>query len=344
MGKIEFKPVTAEAKRFAKVNRVMEKYYNIADLDELRDMNLDVSWPGIPLKSRKKSFVRHKKIILALKPLFKKFVLEQNRVAKKDGYRNRIEYMNQRNGVPREKFELFLEKIDLVIKDLNQKFPKPPPEWADWYWSKYSTPDAPCLATKKKYTAPNDILKMIKKKAPEAAAIIPKIEVREQTGFNPSARYDKRKKKVIISAHTGHAKISICGVFNFVHEIAHAVVMLDYAKRGADISGKSSYWHEKEAYEVESKLVKKLFSKKIYDAWLASSLGGFVSTLFEYEIYNHPDRNFDRAFARANNRCYLKAHQRENPFYVLNSYFTFRSGCSAMTSVAITELLLEGKV
>jgi hypothetical protein len=198
------------------------------------------------------------------------------------------------------------------------------------------------LVTQKKYVIPDDIIKLIKKKAPEVAALLPKIEIQKLDDFYSSARYDKKKKKVVISIPL--RRTSICGAFTFVHEIAHAVVMLDCVKKGVDISEESKYSRERDAHEVESKLMKKLFPKRIYDVWLADFLGNFVSTFFEYEVYNHPERNFDRAFARANNRCYPKANQRENPFYVLHSYFILRPGNSNMAAVAITELLLEGKV
>ena len=343
MGKITVVPTDAEAKKkFKGVRTAVEDYFNTADMDKLKGILLDIFDLQKNLNQCKKAFATHKKTVLALKPLFKQFVLEQNNAAKKDGCKNYLEFAANCDGLPWEKFKLFLEKVDLVIKDLNQKFPEPPSEWADWYWSKYSIPDAPYLVTKERYTVPDDILKMIKKKAPEIATILPKIEIQKLKDFYPSARYDKKKKKVIIS--TPFRRTGICGALTFVHEIAHAVVMLDYAKKGVDTLNKSKYWHEKKGLEVESGLVKKLFSKKIHEAWLARFLGSFCRTFFEYEIYNHPERNFDRAFARANNRCYLKANQCENPFYVLHRYFISRPGYSAMTSVAITELLLEGKV
>ena len=328
--------------KLRRLTKTINDYYDVADMDKLEELVIVISWPHIKLSRRKKNFRTHKKTIFALKPLFKRFVLAQNKLAKKNGHKNRIDFINQSNGISKEKFELFLETTDQIIKTLNQKFPEPPPEWAEWYWSKYNTPDAPCLATKKKYVVPEDIVKMIKKKTPKVAALLPKIEIQKLKNVYSSARYDKKKKKVIIS--TPLRKTSICGALTFIHEIAHAVVMLNYMEKGIDTSDKSKYWREKKAHEVESQLVKALFSKKIYDAWLASFLDQVSSTLFEYEIYNHPERNFARAFARANNRCYLKAHQRENPLYVLHTYLINRSGYSAITSVAITELLLEGKI
>lgn len=328
--------------KFKKADRVVEKYYGVADMEDLKDIMLDIFDFQNNLNQCKRSFTAHKKIILALKPLFKRRVIELNKAAEKEGYKNYLEFAANCDGLPKEKFELFLRKVDQVIKELNQKFPEPPPEWAGWYWSKYSIPDALYLVTKERYTIPDDILKMVKKEAPEVAAILPKIEIRKLEDFYPSARYDKKKRKVIIS--TPLRKTSISGALTFVHEISHAVVDFDCAKKGIDPVSKSKYWNEKEAYAVESKLIKKLFPKKIHEAWLAGFLGQFSSTLFEYEIYNHPERNFDRAFARANNRCYLKANQRENPFYVLHRYFIIHPGGVALASVAITELLLENKI
>ena len=336
MGKVKMIPIDAEARRFKKAGKVLEEYFNIADLDDLRGMALDILWREIPLSSRKKAFAKYRKTILTLKPLFKQYVIELNKVAKKDGYKNRIEYANHINGIPQEKFELFLEKADHVIKILNQKFPEPPAEWADWYWSKYNTPDPPCLATKKKYVVPDDIVKMIKKKTPKVATLLPKVKIQKLKDFYSSARYDKKKGKVIIS--TPLRKTGICGALIFVHEISHAVVDLDCVDKGVDLVSRGSYWKEREAHKVEFKLVKKLFSKKVHEAWLASFLSSFSTSLFEHEIYSNPKQDFDKIYARIKNRCLLKANQHKNPFYVLHPYYINQPGSAALASVAITEL------
>ena len=328
--------------KLKKLTRAIEDYFGVADMGKLRDMGADIFNPKKNLSQRKKAFATHKKTILALKPLFKQCVREQNKLAEKNGYKSRTDFINQHHGISKEKFKLFLKKVDLVITELNQKFPDLPQEAADWYWSEYNIPNAPGLATKKVYTVPDDILEMIKKKVPEVVTILPKIEIRGIEDFYPASRYDENKKKVIIFINPRRTRIS--GALTFIHEISHAVVDFDCLNKGIDPMGDSKYWNEKEAYKVESRLIKKLFPKKIHEAWLANFLNNITFTLFEYEIYNHPERNFDRAFARANNRCYLKANQRENPFYVLDSYLIARSGYSALASVPITELLLEKKI
>ena len=343
MGKVNVVPIDAVSKkRFEKVNRAIEDYYDVADMDELRDIGFDIFDSQKNLSQRKKTFAAHKKTVLALKPLFKRLVLERNKAVKKDGYRNYLEFAANYDRLPWEKFELFLERVDLAIKELNRKFPKVPSEAVDWYWTEYNTPDAPCLVTKKKYSVPDDILETIKKKAPQVATIIPKIEIRKLTDFHPNTWYDEKNKKVVIFVTSG--KTSICGALSFLHEIGHAVVMLDCLEKGTNPMREGKYWNEERGYEMESKLIKKLFSKKIHEAWLASFLSSFSTSLFEHEIYSNPKQDFDKIYARIKNRCLLKANQHKNPFYVLHPYYINQPGNAALASVAITELLLEGKI
>ncbi len=38
--------------------------------------------------------------------------------------------------------------------------------------------------------------------------------------------------------------------------------------------------------------------------FLGKDIRGFFSTFFEYEIYNNPDQDFNKAYVKAINRCY----------------------------------------
>jgi len=112
------------------------------------------------------------------------------------------------------------------------------------------------------------------------------------------------------------------------------------ADEGIDPLSKSYYWHETEAYKFKFQFEEKCLSKEIKNASRGEILGNFLSTFFEYEIYNNPDQDFDKAYAKAINRCYPgRANQEENPFYVIESGFMNRPA-DATASVVCTELLL----
>lgn len=68
---------------------------------------------------------------------------------------------------------------------------------------------------------------------------------------------------------------------------------------------------------------------------------GYARTFFELEVYTNPNQNFDKMYARAFNRCFPKANQKKNPFYVLDYYLLGRPGGSITVSVAYAELLLK---
>lgn len=323
-----------DSKRVAKA---MEKYFDVATPEEVDKIMFDIFSLKKNLAQRKKVFARHKKTILALKPLFKQLVIELNKVAKKGGYKNHFDFTSKNDGIPKEKLELFFKKVDRVIKAINEKFP-PPPKNFDWYWSEYNLPDPLCLVTKKRYSIPDDIFKMIKKKDPKVAVAIPRIKIKKLKDFYPQTKYDKKKKTVTIYISTKETDIH--NTLKFVHELGHALVMLGSVDKNIDLSGKSRYWHEKEGIKETFALEKTLLSKKVREASQADFLLGFFTlALFEYEIYNNPDQDFDKVYAKAINRCYLKAKQRENPFYVLKNTLTTRSCASALYSVAAIDSL-----
>jgi len=189
-----------------------------------------------------------------------------------------------------------------------------------------------------RYSIPDDVYRLAKRAFPEVEKIIPRIEIGPVTDFCPSAKFIKETKSVLIQVPN---KNCICNFLTFVHELGHALSLIRLADKGIDPRSKSKYWHEKEAYKFKFKFEEKCLSEEIKNASRGSVLGHFLITFFEYEIYNNPDQDFNKAYAQAINRCYPgRANQEENPFYVIENGFIYRPA-DATASVVCTELLLS---
>lgn len=334
MPQVKIIPFNKDQERFCALT---EKYYTIAHWKIIDAIKIEIFHPKKSLKERKKAYKQFESVILALKPVFKEIVYERNRVFKEDGDKNYFDFITRRNGIPPEKLALFFEKADEVIKNINQNLPLPR-KLPRWYWSKFNVPDFLYFFHEAhKYTIPDDIYRLAKGVFPEVEKIIPRIEIGPVTGFYPFAMFIKKTKSVFIKVPS---KPCICNALTFVHELGHALSFIELADKGINPLSKSRYWHEKEAYKFEFQFEEKCLPEEIKNASKGKRLDNFLITFFEYEIYNNPDQDFDKAYAKAINRCYPgRANQEENPFYVIESGFMNRPA-DATASVVCTELLL----
>lgn len=327
-------------KKRRKPAKVLEKYFNIATPDELGRIRSDIFAPSKNLKERKKAFEKHKGTILKLKPLFKQLVIERNKVSQKDGYKNYLEFILKYDGVPKEKFKLFLGSADGIIKEINKNLPWPQ-NLPSWYWSKFNIPDPLFFVTTKKYSIPDDIYKMVKKKNPKAARFFSRIKIVEPDELYSRARFDEKTKTVKIFIST--KKTDIYNALSFVHELGHAFAVFRLFDKDIKLSSKKRYWHEREAFKTVFEFETLFLPQKVRWASRKRILGDFAHAFFEYEIYRSPNQDFDRLYAKALNRAFPLRKQNKNPFYVLEDNL-IRSPCyTVINSVVETELFLASK-
>lgn len=333
--KERFHPFNQKQKKYC---RLLEKYYNIAPSETIDAIKIEIFHPKKNLKERKKAYKEFKDIISALKPIFKEIVYERNRIFRENGDKNYFDFITRRNGIPPEKLALFFERADEVIKNINQNLPLPK-KLPRWYWSKFNVPDFLYFFHEAhRYTIPDDIYRLAKGVFPEVEKIIPRIEIGPVTGFYPLAMFIKKTKSVLIKVPS---KPCICNALTFVHELGHALSFIRLADKGIDPLSESKYWHEKEASKFKFQFEEKCLPEEIKNASRGKRLDNFQTTFFQYEIYNNPDQDFDKAYAKAINRCYPgRANQGKNPFYVIESGFMNRPAV-ATASVVCTELLLS---
>jgi len=335
MGKIKVNILTPKHKKAA---HLIERYHGIADWDLIDKIRIEIFHPKKKLKERKEAYKKFKDIILALKPIFKEIVIERNRLAKDEGFPSHLEYALKNDGTPEEKFSFFLKKADKIIEHVNKNLPLPnkPPKW---YWSKFNIPDSLYLINPPKFTIPEDVYKLAKENLPEVKNVISKIKIEKKIGFNPSARYDWKNKKVIIETPT---KPSIYNALTFIHELGHAIYFLKLAEKNIAPLSKSRYWHEKKAFKFKFKFENLALPKEVKNASRERVLADFLTAFFEHQVYTNPNQDFDKVYAESISRCYpQKPKQKSNPLYVLENSLIFRPCGVATGSVVQAELLAE---
>jgi len=327
--------VTVLDKKHRKLARILEEYHSIAHWKVIEAIRFEIFAPNKNFTERQKAYEDYKDVVLKLKPIFKKLIIERNRLARNEGYKNYFEFITQKDGIPKEKINLFFTKADKIIEDINHKLPLPK-TLPDWYWSEFNIPDALDLVKVPKYSIPEDIYKTAEKIHPEIKRIISRIKVETIKGFYPRTEFINETKSVVIETPT---KPSIYNALTFVHELGHAIEFIKLAEKGIDPLSKSKYWQEKQAYQFKFKFEEKCLPEKIKDASRGGLLSDFFTALFEWTIYTNPNQDFDEAYAKTFNRCYPHiAGQKKNPFYVLENGLVLRP-CSVVTaSVAEAEL------
>ncbi|MFZ5366244.1 MAG: hypothetical protein ACOZBZ_03025 [Patescibacteria group bacterium] len=333
--KIKVIPLDEKHQKLAKI---LEEYYAIAHRELIEAIRFEIFNPDRDLRRRKKAYRDYGEVVFKLQPIFKKLATERNRLANEDGYKNYFDFITTSDGIPKDKLELFFTKADELIKEINQKLPLPPKN-CKWYWSEFNIPDFLSLVSAPKFSLPKDIFKIARKINPKFKEVIPKIKlIGKIKDFHPTTRYDKKNGTITIEALL---KPNIYNALTLVHELGHALSFWECLEKGVDLSTKSRYWKEKEAFRTLFEFEEFALPREVKNASQGQILGDFLTAFFEYEIYTNPNQDFDKLYAQAHNRCHPQSKQRKNPFYVLENNLVL-SPCSVVTtSVAETELLLK---
>ena len=255
-----------------------------------------------------------------LQNLFTQIIRENNKIAQKDRYDNFFDFKKKNDKVPIVKFKKFLKGVDQLAININKEIRKPD---KDFYKS--------C----KKMKIPEDIYSVLGSKNPKFKEYIKQIKIKAISDYYPSARYDKKTNKVVISANK---KANAGNIMDFVHELGHVVSILDLIQKNKDPLKKSRFWHESQALAFQYKYLAPL-SPEFIHIWKRSVLGNFATTLFEYNIYNNSDQKFSNAYARAVNKCYL-TKQKMNGDYIFYELLLKRPCSTIVQSVAQFDLLM----
>jgi len=318
--------------RFKKTAEILEEYFNIIypeDLDKTKQLLLSTQ---MDISDRILSHKENEKLVSKLKPIFRALVIERNNIAKNEGFDNYVDFIFHQDGIPQKSMRSFLKTAKKAVSKINKNL-SIPPDVPDWYWSKFNIP---CylqfVEHNNNFVLPKDAYKILLHKKPRFKKLISKIEIANQEGFFPKAVFDSKNKTAIIEIDKNNTDIH--NLLEFIHEVGHAVSFLELSQKGIDPKTKPRYWNEEQAIQTVLKFEKSL-PIKIKNACIGEFLGDFAAAFFEYGIYNNPNQDFDRAYAKSINRVFLMCKQKENPYYVLEKEFILKPCTSFATCIAI---------
>ena len=334
--------LTYQSKGHRELKRYLEAYYDIADPERIDEIKISIFNPSSSLIQRKESYLKHKKTLELLKPLFKKIKKAHIQIAEDLGFDSYLGLKLAGSCAAHKKLGPFFSNVDTVVRQINKHLPIPK-NTPDWYWSELNIPDSLYYFKDDfKLHIPKDVYKLLEGYFPKFRILKKKIFIEEVADMNPRAKYNSEGKTVTVEVPHN---TSLYNALTLIHELGHAISLLGLADLGIDPYSKNECWHEKEAYKFKFGFEEKAFPKELKYASRGEVLNDLLSTFFEYDIYSNPDQNFDTAYARAINRCYPgKSNQSSNPFYVLENAFILRPFGTLVPSIVQTELLSSKNV
>jgi len=269
---------------------------------------------------------------------FKELTKTKIQLAKDEGYPNYIEMQQDEYNISKRTYDDFLKNIDKIIEYCNQNLPQDN-DLPNWFYSRLNLPCFICRIKTFPFKSLDQVFNFVARHYPILDKHKKKIQIEFTIQGPPNIRYVKE---------TDHFKILLCKNENLrhqsyylIHELSHAISFFQNFERNVDWIEQGKYRREKEAYQVELKLLKKA-SPGLFQARLGDILLTFRKVLFEIEIYNQPEQDLAKLYAQTFNRCFKRARQKTNPFYILDEGIAMKPLSNFSHAVAWVEILEEG--
>jgi len=327
--------VTGTNGKKGKYGKIMEEYLHIVPLDMFiifQDFLFDEN----------PRYEQLKPDILKLKELFKQRTIELEKIAQKDGHSNYIEAYLSWNQIPRDKYESFLKNIDSFVSlVMSDEVPVKILMAKEKNWNIFNTPfPLGNQIPDDKFEIPNEILNIISTYDQRLIKYKDRIDIiYDKEIFYSSAYYNKNRN--IAEIRVRIQKDDIYQTLNFISILGRALNALELADKGEDPHKIPKYLSEYIANKYVFKFIKSRISLEHQKVLRYNLLSTIALTLFEIDIFTNPEQNFDKAYAKAINQCFLMTHQTGNPFYVYYKKFILRPMVGLILSIVEMELYLE---
>lgn len=237
-------------------------------------------------------------------------IIERNNFSLNKGFKSRLDMHLNNFMIPKSEYSKFLKNVDKIIDFCNQHITLDPSKFSEWESSKVCF-----ICYIKEFPLKNisDLINIFEKKYPILKKYKNKIKIRLDNKSN--TKYVKEKDYFDI---TLNKKVSLNHqLMDLIHELSHVISMLKVFKKDDYLYFLGTYYWEKSAINIELNFINKNFPE-LFTAELGNILQIIHQILFEIEIYQHPNQNPDRLFAKCFNRCFKGANQKNNKTYLLN--------------------------
>src|SRR3989337_371464 len=117
---------------------LIQKYYKIADFDEIKNIFVELFTFSKTLTQRRYTFRKYKDKINKLQKMFQMIVIEKNRAVQKVGCRDYFDYMIDVFGIPNYDYRFFENNVEKIIQNIFIHFPRS--VVSSIKWTKYNIP------------------------------------------------------------------------------------------------------------------------------------------------------------------------------------------------------------
>jgi len=245
--------------------------------------------------------------------------------------------------IPNIDYELFLKNIDKIIDFCNTQLPEENELQVNFY-SEFSSVCYMCNQKQFPFKDINDVQKYFEDNFKLIKKFKDKINI--ITGDKSEMTYKKENDTFQISLaskQNNRHKMS-----DLIHEFCHVVNYLDMMQKGINPFDVGRYIREKNAIEMEFKILKKDFPD-LFKSTLVGILGTFQRVLFELELSNNSKILPSELYAKCFNRCYQSQKQKSNfsyliePNIILNHYFLFPYAVAYVNILSLQQLCQSEK-
>lgn len=325
-----------------KYGKILEEYFHIIPLDMFSVFYDFLFDERLTIEQKIANYEHLKTDIIRLKDLFKQKTMELNKIVQKQGYTNYVEASLSWNQIPKDKYKFFLDNIDnFVSLVMSKEEPVKVLLEGEKNWNIFNTPyPLGFQIPSDKFEIPNEAMDLISRYDQRLVKYKDRIDIIfDDEEFYSSAYYNKERN--IAEIWMSKQQDDIYRTLDFVGLLGHALNVLELVDKGGDP-------HKIPKYLSKYKIIK--YSMKFLESYVSENHQKFIrynllstiaATLFEIDIFINPEQDFDKAYARAINRCYPMTHQTENPFYVFYKKFVLRPMGELMPGMVEMELYLK---
>lgn len=334
--------VTDTHGRSGKYGRILEEYFHIVPLDMFLVFHDFLFDEKLTIEHKIANYEHIKADILKLKELFKQKTIEINKMAHKEGYSNRLEATLAWDQIPKDKYESFLNNIDnFVSLVMSDEIPIKALMEKEKDWNIFNTPYPLGLQIPPdKFEIPNEVLSIVSTYDQRVVKYKDRIDII----YNPEVFYSSayyNKDRDVVEIRLRRQRDDIYRALSFVRELGYALNALELVDKGGDPHTMPKYASKYNTIARGFKFVKSQISPNHQKVLRYNLLSTIASTLFEIDIFTNERQDYDKAYARAVNRCYPMTHQTENPFYVFYKRFVLSPMDELMSSMIEMELYLK---
>jgi len=268
-----------------------------------------------PFSQRRKIWQEFDLPLQKLERALKRMASIRSRMARDLGYSSLIDSFLEKDKIPLEDYSLFVKNVDVWVERLNQQLPKIG-NLPTWFYSEFNLPCFLCRHSHFPFHSLEEVFSFVAREYPVLKKFEKKIKIKIE-GDQGFTIYHKEEDcfEITIEKETNIRHQSL----TLIHELGHVVSLLKNFAQGVDIIfSQGKYGAEKEAIKIENYLLQKI-SNEVYRANIGEILlFPLRNTLFEIELYQHPDQDLGQLYTATFNRCFLEAKQQVNPLYVFN--------------------------